>query len=277
MRTDTSTKNNGRKLRSGWKACAAGSLLLEYFSDPKQLCREFEKTFKDDRAVRVGLKSIETDKGPEKIVVKHEWYNKGIRQFFRSLHSSRAMRNFKNAHRLEQNGIPTARPLAALERRRLGRVREWIYVTEYIDEGFAVDEFLRKQLNGSASEVYAVKKELGGRFAEIFAAMYDASMWHRDPKMTNFLIHKDGGNYAISLVDLDGIKRCRLRRGKYAFQTLCKFGMKMSVLKQVTATDYLRNFKIYANLIELKETNRRDMFRRLVREARRLGAKKRGE
>lgn len=256
------------QLKNGWRGLAVGGC-EEIIAEPEQLCLGFEKTFKAEGHNCVGLKRLNCKAGQIAVVVKRHSSNKGLLNFFRSLSvASKAFRNFQLAVKLQKKGIAVVRPLAALQKRKNGRLRECIFVTEYKPDRMSLDDFVHRRITINEDELNAAKREITAEIAKLLADLHKALLWHRDAKVANFLIYKDDENkFKVELVDMDGIKRYRLERGKCQLRTLWKLTESLSRFNMIKQGDYLRGFSIYCDAVGLDSGRRKNIFARCGRMA----------
>lgn len=116
------------------------------------------------------------------VVVKR--YNcKGVIHSVRhTLKRSRARRNWLHAHRLRMLNIPTAKPLAFIEKRRLLIIYKSYFVTEYID-GQKLSDFLQDNSLLEKQRLSMVKK-----VTELLNKLSKHRITHGDLKHSNILI-----------------------------------------------------------------------------------------
>lgn len=249
------------RLKNHWHALVISGY-EQMLVEPGQLCLDFEKTFKFEGQNCVGVKRLNCNGEDVAVVVKRHIRGKGPREFFRSLSTtSKAFRNFRLATKLQKINIPTVRPLAALQRRKLGRIQESIFITEYKSNRISLDDFVYRRITLPDEELPAAKRQITVEIAQLLADLHKASMWHRDSKVANFLIYKDNENkFKIELVDMDGIKPYWLRRSKCQLRTLWKLAESLSRFSIVKQDDYLRGFDIYCNLTGIDKEQRKKVF-----------------
>jgi tRNA A-37 threonylcarbamoyl transferase component Bud32 len=128
--------------------------------------------------------------GPALIIkrynVKSPWH--ALRRMLRPV--PRFRRSWQNGHRLSLLGIPTARPLALLER-RLGPFRgvAYLLMTDLGDHTLAgaSDSVLDRRIN---------------EVTDLFVLLRKLELQHGDGKASNFLLHED----RLHLIDLDAMR-----------------------------------------------------------------------
>jgi hypothetical protein len=105
------------------------------------------------------------------------------------------------AHRgLLVRGVPTAEGLALLESTRGGQRPDYVIVEAVQAEG-RLDEVAPK-LTPGGREVRALARAV----AKLFRKLADMKVGHPDTKATNVLVARQGDDWRLWLVDLDGVK-----------------------------------------------------------------------
>ena len=251
------------QLKNGWRGLAVDGC-EEIAAEPERLCLNFEKTFKAESHSCIGLKRLNCRTGQIVVVVKRHSGNKGLKEFFRSLSmASKAFRNFKLGYLLREKGVAAVRPLAALQKRKHGRLRESIFVTEYKPDRISLDDFVHQRIKINENELNTAKRQITDEIAKLLADLHKASLWHRDTKVANFLIYKDDENkFKAELVDMDGIKRYRFKRAECQLRTLWKLTESLSRFSMIKQSDYLRGFNIYCDAVGLDKEQRKNIFAR---------------
>jgi heptosyltransferase-1 len=242
-----------------WASCLA---------EITSLCGHGDRIIKSDAGTVVSVHSLNISDKIFPVVIKTQDMQPGLRNLGRSLLPARAIRNFRTAMRLYRSNVPVARPLAALSQKTGPFTIQSIYITEYIQNCGNLHTFLRDNASPVSSANAALKRELCGQIASIFASLHNASLWHRDAKASNFLVHLDrNGRYVITLVDMDGIKPYGFRPGGVRFRCLAKLAATLLWHRAINTTDYLRTFTIYSNLTGLVRSERLRIFRTLAHRA----------
>ncbi len=139
---------------------------------------------------------------PVQVLKKFKW--RGIQPFFfNPLKRSKAMKSFSAACHLINHGLRTPVPLAAYEARRLGFIRQNVFVTEKVPDHILIRRFI-KQNRSNPDQIKKVLKAL----AEFAIKMHDSGLWHRDMNLSNFLLTERFDSYKLFIIDLN---RARIR------------------------------------------------------------------
>ncbi|AQT68002.1 3-deoxy-D-manno-octulosonic-acid kinase [Anaerohalosphaera lusitana] len=225
------------------------------------------KVLKKGSLVDVVCGELEIGGIKRKVVIKRMLPENGLRGFCRSLLRGKAVRNFRTAMRLVRYGIPTAYPLAGIERRVAGSSRENIFIAEYIPESTNLYNYFHDEC-GRVSQDAGLKANIGKQVGQILAQMHKGGLWHRDAKGGNFLVEGKGRSRPrVLLVDMDGIKRYGPRRGECRWRPFVKLGATLMASPAIYVSDYLRSFRIYCNLTGVGRDEMQRRFRRISREA----------
>ncbi len=266
------------KLRDGWHASVAlrgpeGTVFdpadwRQCLKAPSALLADPDRTLKAEGQNSVLLKTLRVGNRDICAVIKSQKTGTGLKNFVRSIPPPRAVRNFNTAGRLLSAGVPTAWPLAALQKRKGLRAIWSIYVYQFVDADADLYYFLRDHLPQIDRHDLSARRRVAGRIAHILAKLHHAGFWHRDAKATNFLIRHDRQRgWQVIMVDLDGIKRYRFKQTRNQFRSLIKLASTVMSHPAINRTDYLRTFAIYSKLLDLGKTQRRRIFCDLVRQA----------
>ena len=117
---------------------------------------------------------------------------------------SPAYRAFHLARQITALGFLTAAPMAAGERRVCGLLRESFLLAQFIS-GATPLHLVNARCADRQRRIRVVRA-----LAKLYATLHDAGFFHHDPSQSNFLVvPQPGGNDAIALIDLDGLRRQR--------------------------------------------------------------------
>lgn len=153
--------------------------------------------------------------------IKNFWH--GLR---RCLRSTRAAKSWRLAQYLTLMKIPTAKPVAFIEKRFLGLRGKSYFIMEQVS-GMHLGEYFSK-----ASEEQKV--QMSKKVTSLLENLARLRLIHGDLKMTNIIIH----NNEPVLIDLDGMK-------EYS----CPFGFKRALKKEFAR--FLRNWESQPSIYKL--------------------------
>jgi hypothetical protein len=223
----------------------AGAAALETFKDPDRLLAEKNcAIIKDQRKVKVG--ALEVALAGKRLRVYIKRYNVSWRHRIGSLFAlSGALRALRGAAILREAGIATARPIAAVERRRCGMVASSFYLSEEIAEGKVSTRYWCDDLASLAGAPGRARRRIFVHtLAELFKRLHEKNIYHNDLKDFNILVEStDDRASRLYLLDLEGVRRLnrisRRRRVKNLVQ------LNRSLGKFFSRTDSLRFLKLY--------------------------------
>ncbi|MBL7139917.1 MAG: hypothetical protein ISS74_03325 [Planctomycetes bacterium] len=153
---------------------------------------------------------------------------------------TRGMAGFRRGHMLLVRGIATARPAAAVHRRRGGKVADAVLVTERVAGAQPLAEWLQ------AGPAPAARRHVTWALARMLRRLHDAGLAHRDLKAPNILVAPaDDPRPKVVLVDLDGLRRpvhvSARRRGR----DLMRLAVSLEEWGVARRTDRLRFLRTY--------------------------------
>jgi hypothetical protein len=219
---------NGFKgwVRSDFPAASIGAMLSQFDG---RTPRDSGHWLKDHGKSRVLRQIFEDPAGKRwNLVIKCVRYKFFFRRLGFIFLASPALRALKGALLLQQHGIPTAPPLAALETRRWEGLGTSYFIAETVEHGTTLYRAWR-QLGDTCPRTIAERKRryLLAALAAFVRRVHDCGVYHRDMKGTNILVrHDEAGGIEFVLVDVDGVRRIRAlsrrRREKNLIQ-ICRF------------------------------------------------------
>ncbi|MCK4627516.1 MAG: hypothetical protein KAT56_00860, partial [Sedimentisphaerales bacterium] len=257
-------------------------------AEPESLLRS-GKLLKEGGRNTVIVKTLTVGSTSLQVVIKHTRPYSGntVRDRFvaigrgllEMIAHSRAVRQWFRANALISRPIPTAWPLAALERREGLRVKDSIFICEWIPDSANLAQVITQR---QLTDDYKYRKALAEQLGKLLGMLQYQDFRHRDCKATNIVIQTPpsqmpankrlsgimsyGGGYRCRAfpVDLDGL-RPRLFHSRFAgHEALIRLGESvLSYYKQVTLADYARVFRSYIRYLELPETHNRALRRKL--------------
>jgi lipopolysaccharide heptosyltransferase I len=257
-------------------------------ADPESLLQS-GKSLKEGGRNTVIVKTLTVGSTLLQVVIKHTRPYSGnniINRFmavgrglWEIMSRSRAVRQWFRANALISRLIPTAWPLAALERREGLRVKDSIFICEWIPDSANLAQIITQRQLAKDSKY---RKALAEQLGKLLGMLRYQDFRHRDCKATNIVIQtppsRTPANKRLSgimsgggvgrcrafLVDLDGL-RPRLFHSRFAgHEALVRLGESvLSYYKHVTLADYARVFRNYIRYLELPETHNRALRRKL--------------
>jgi serine/threonine protein kinase len=197
---------------------------------------------------------------------------KRLKNLFRE---SRGMRTWRLANALLNRQIPTARPLAVVERRRCGLLLDNIIVTEHIEHAHDLDTVLTVQIRDlQPIDQYRLKLQVAQNLARLVRTFHARGFIHRDFKAPNIMVQWDPDGVEppqLLLVDLDGVKPCRRPSRRHWLRAIMRLNVSLDHCRKVTRTDRLRFLKACL----MRPGNPEPQWKDAWRDIERLSARKR--
>lgn len=155
---------------------------------------------------------------------------------------SRARRNFDQAFQLLTVGIPTARPLILLERRR-PHCESWI-VTEFVPNLVDLDQVVLVEFPKlDRRSAHRAKARVVDSVVDLLIGLQNAGLGHRDFKASNVMLsdyHSTGRDVKAWMLDLDGLYSIRWGVESHRWQPVVRLAASLLDYSMVTRTDYAR-------------------------------------
>ena len=230
-----------------------------FLSSPSQVLKTGKKTSVFVRQLSIGDRQIE-------VAVKSWQVKDGLVGSLKSLWPARAFKSFKTAVKLCNMGISVTHPLAAIKVRKIGLSHTALLVTEFIESSTDLYDFLRYRLPQYSNDL-RLRKHMCRQIASVFASLHNSGLWHRDAKVSNFLVTGERQLPQLVPVDTDGIRRYVFKRSECRFRGLVKLAATAMWCGAINKTDYWRIFKIYCGLTGVDKQKRKELFKKLSREA----------
>jgi tRNA A-37 threonylcarbamoyl transferase component Bud32 len=173
------------------------------------------------------------------VVKRHKRVRRGEGVSY-GLLGTRSLAAFRRGHALLARGISTARPVAAVDMRRRGVVKDTLLMTEVATATMPLSEWLRQ--NPPASE----RRQLARALAQMLCRMHDAGFSHRDLKAPNILVAPCGscGPRPV-LVDLDGVRATLGISAARRIKDLMRLSVSLDEWGVARRTDRLRFLRAY--------------------------------
>jgi len=252
------------RLAGGWRGVAymrckhpqaesaASRLVLEpcrwqeMFADPLGWFRAaVGPARKDSHSATVSRGVLPTPSGELAVIVKRPLARNWRRRLRHLLAPSRSRRGWKMGYALLNRDLPTARPLAYLERRLGPWVRDNLLITEAIDGARPLDEHLRAvHAVSSPRDWFRHKRALSGLLARQLRRLEERGFVHRDCKARNVLVVTQPA-LRLVWIDLDGMRRAGVLTRDDRLRALARLHVSLLETPGLTRTDRLRFLKAY--------------------------------
>lgn len=147
------------------------------------------------------------------------------------LRTSSALRSWDFGHNLLDRGLPTARPLVVLHRRRMGCPAEGYLLTERVPEA--------RELSSAVAA--GAKRSWADSLGRLIRLMHDKQVAHRDLKAPNVLMSGD----EPVLIDLVGVVPGKPVGRRLRMKNLARLNASFLDSPNVSRTDRLRFLRAY--------------------------------
>ena len=178
------------------------------------------------------------------------------------------MQTWKRGHALLHRQIPTARPLAVVERRKWGLLLDSLLITEHIEYANDLDTLLTVQMREMhPTRQRWLKDRLIDSLATIVWSLESRGFSHRDFKAPNVIVQWDALSSTeprILLVDLDGVRELRGSPQRARLRMLARLNVSLDHCRRVTRTDRARFLTRYLQRSKRSETTWREMWRQVA-------------
>lgn len=225
---------------------------LQWLKPPEELSKNIpaDRILKDSHSSVVWCDEVPTSADPIPVVCKRTRSRNWRRRLSHLFRPSRNLRTWRLGHALLHREIPTARPLAVLERRHFGLLLDSIVITEKLDCDGDLEAVVSKWSHESRTEPDRVRKDLLIRgLCLLIKRLHARGFAHRDFKAANILIASSREDPSqlprISLVDLDGLSLKRLVTEEHARRAIARLSVSLEPYAVITRTDRLRFLKLY--------------------------------
>ena len=186
-----------------------GSTLVNRLADPDRLLADRAcEIIKDQKKITVGRVSLGGVFVPCTIYVKRYNVFSLRHRLVSPFIMSGALRALHGATVLRRCNIPSAVPLAAVERRYWGVLAKSFFISEEITGGKTVDAYWRDDLQflpGAAG--VRQRRDFLVRLGQLFQMLHGHEIYHNDLKDANILAAPRQQATAFFLLDLEGVRQ----------------------------------------------------------------------
>jgi hypothetical protein len=211
--------------------------ILSWFSRPDRLAESPGQVLKADRGTLVVRRPMEWSGRIVDCVIKYQRYDR-----LRGLFGLRAVGGFRLAVLLLKAGVPTPRPLLAVEQRFGFAFPQSLLITEYTPDSIHLYGYLRDQLTPANPAFVKIKRSLATQVASVVLGLDRLGLRHRDAKPSNWLVQSTPDGPRLWLIDLDGIRTRGIFRDPIS-DGLAQLASKLLWSPILYRTDYLRVFQ----------------------------------
>jgi len=220
-----------------------------WLRDPLAWLRPQEawQTLKASHSATVCLRSLPVGPEPLPVVCKRSLARSLRRRISLMFRESRNLRTWRRGYALIHRDMPTARPLAVLERRRFGLLLDSIVITEALPDAHDLDAVIATRLPRlDPRRLHRAKDMLIDALCDLARRLDARGFVHKDFKAPNVMIQWDDAcstRPRLSLVDLDGlvVRRRAVRPPTAAlYAALARLNVSLEHCAVVTRTDRVR-------------------------------------
>jgi tRNA A-37 threonylcarbamoyl transferase component Bud32 len=254
----------------------ADPAFVEILADPDRLFEDSAcEVIKDQRKIKVGNLPVRIAGIERRIYVKR--YNAfSLRYRLGSVFTrSGGLKSLQGAAILQQAGIHTAKPVAAIEARAHGALCKSFFLSEEIAGGMTADAGWIGQLKQlTSSEGFGRRRTFLAELGKLFRLLHSEGIYHNDLKDANILTvpARDDCSFSFFLLDLEGVRRYRSLSEKRTTKNLVQLNRTLG--RYLSAAQKLMVLKNYLGDSFSNRRLRRKLVADVVRESKRLDAMK---
>jgi hypothetical protein len=230
---------------------------------------------KNEKKIKVGRLTMQIAGRPRSLYLKRYNGLSFARRFFSPLMQSGAVRSLRGAAILRAADIPTATPVAAIENRRHGVLRQSFFISEEIADGKTADVYWRQEMT-QLKGVQGVmsRRRFLAALAALFQSLHARGIYHNDLKDANILVvgaHKET-QLRLYLLDFEGVKRSARVRSNRIIKNLVQINRTLG--RYLRRSDKLFFLKHYLGAAFADAERKRRLIRKITAESRRVDERK---
>lgn len=235
--TDESRASRLEFTRDWW--CARLTPPLRWFAE------DASTSCKDSHSAQVRRALLELGSETIPAIIKHPLSRNWRRRLTQLWPPSRSLRGWRIGHALLHRDVPTARPLAVLERRIGLLVLDSLLITEAIPGAVDLETFLRREHTSQSPAAWVrLKRELSELLARHVRRLQDRGFEHRDCKAGNILVVRHPC-LKLLWIDMDGLRLAGRLAEWRRWRPLVDLHVSLQRVPGVTRTDRVRFLKAY--------------------------------
>jgi Lipopolysaccharide kinase (Kdo/WaaP) family len=251
-----------------------GSTLVDRLADPDRLLSDRAcEIIKDQKKITVGRVSLGGVFVPCTIYVKRYNVFSLRHRLVSPFIMSGALRALHGATVLRRCNIPSAVPLAAVERRYWGVLAKSFFISEEITGGKTVDAYWRDDLQflpGAAG--VRQRRDFLVRLGQLFQMLHGHEIYHNDLKDANILAAPRKQATAFFLLDLEGVRQYVRLSKKRRLKNLVQLHRTLG--RYLRGPDKLVVLKHYLGNSFAERSIRRQWIKNILRQSDRLNRAK---
>lgn len=180
---------------------------------------------------------------------------------------SRGKKVWEKAQILLNLQVSIPYPLAYLERRNFGLLKESLFVTTWIDNAFSLEQFFENNFKEIFKGAHLKEKHhFINQVAHYLKNIHDLGIFHRDLKSKNILVKTQDKQYHFYLLDLDSLKIKRNLSYKNRLKDLARLNMSFLNTRILSKSNRLRFLINYLEGNPQANTLKKIYWRKIVKE-----------
>jgi tRNA A-37 threonylcarbamoyl transferase component Bud32 len=206
------------------------------------------RLLKDSRSATVAELELAVGGKPRAVIYKRFRLTDPTDPWVSRLRWAPAMRSWVYGHGLRERGLPTARPLAVLHRKRCGLYHEGYLLMEKVPDALDLRQLAATLARAGAQGRRRALRPLVEKLARVIHDLHRRRLSHRDLKAANILVQMPGGDPSAAsfwLIDLVGVARHRRLPVTTRVKNLARLHASFHQNPLLTRTDKLRFLRAY--------------------------------
>ena len=173
------------------------------------------------------------------------------------------------ANELFRRGISDLKPLAYVEKARIGLLKESFFLMESPVDYLEMDRYLIKSFgNGQSRDLITKKRIFIQQFAQYIGRLHQSEIFHGDLKACNILARERTGAWDFSFIDLDAVRLATEVNSRKALKNLVQINC--SIPGFLSYADRMRFLKWYLEMHPIP-MRKRDLIKAVLEESRKRG------
>ena len=231
---------------------------------------------KDSHSAQVARVCLPLPEGELPIIAKRPIARNWRRRLRQLLPPSRSMRGWRIANALLNRDVPTARPLAVLERRAGPFVLDQVLLTETVAGAVDLPSHLQREREARSPRSWSRhKRQLALLLARHLRQFFERGFAHRDCKAENLLVLTIP-KLKLLWIDMDGIRRSRRPAIEEQCRALVRLHVSLLDVPGLTNGDRVRFLRAFLTRFGMAPNAWRSIWRRVAADSsQKLAARRR--
>lgn len=239
-----------------------GSWWASRLADPLRLVSNPANCQKNSHSAQVARLDLAHPLGDVSLIVKRPLARDWRRRLRMWMPPSRSLRGWRMGHAMLHRDLPTARPLAVLEKRIGPFVVDSLLVTERIPSAVDLATYLRREYRvRSAREWAQCKRQMIASLVFQLRRLEEHGFLHLDCKAENLLVVGDPPR--LVWIDMDGVRLVRRIAPRHRMALLTRIYMSLCSSPGLTRGDFARFLRDLTTRFGSREGAWRDIWRAL--------------